>query len=191
MLFTTSLVPVLALCGLVSARTVEKRTSRTVSLYAYGGATNGAPVFYDNGMAYIGWQPESSTDTTATNITFTVDSSDTTVPWTIAANRTGQSNTTSPFSGSPMLYIVPTSGAFEQAGFVTNSSSAPTGAVTTGFAWFGTSVAYAASETDYQLMFTAVETGTDNLWKLYWNVNGTRYANSTAVTLKSTPPSRS
>lgn len=142
-------------------------------------------------MAYIGYKPASSNDSTATNVTFTVDPSDTAVAWTITANRTGQVNTTSPFTGSPMFYIVPSSGSFEQAGFVANTTNAPTGAATTGFAWFGTSVAYAASDSDYELSFSAVDTGIENLWKLYWNSDGTQYENSTAVILKKTPPTSS
>jgi hypothetical protein len=47
----------LALCGLSSANSMSWNRRRDVkssgiSLYAYGGETNGAPVFYDNGRSF-------------------------------------------------------------------------------------------------------------------------------------------
>lgn len=136
-------------------------------------------------MAYIGFEGFDSSQ--STNITFIEDPDDDTVPWYIAANST-DSNSTAPFTGNPMFYIVPTTNAFQQAGFVANSSDAPTGAVTTGFTWFGANVAYAASESDYEMMFWAVDTNTTDLWALYWNSNGTTVDNAIPITLKSTSP---
>ena len=99
---------------------------------------------------------------TATNITFTTDSSDTTVPWTIEAN-----STTVSFNETLELYIVPTNGSYAQVGFVSTSGKVPTGGVTTGFSWFGTQVAYAASASDYELMFWATPTNTTDIYGLY------------------------
>ncbi|KAL3424248.1 hypothetical protein PVAG01_03529 [Phlyctema vagabunda] len=180
-------LPVLALCALGSARALKRDTTK-VSLYAYGGQTNGAPVFYDNGLAYIGFGAADSTDTTATNITFTVDSNDNTTPWYITANSTSSSTNSTVISGSPMFYINPSEGAFEQAGFVTNSSDLPTGASTAGFSFFGTSVAYAKSDSDYELMFSAVDTNTTGVWALYWNSDGSVHDGATPITLKTTAP---
>jgi hypothetical protein len=98
---------------------------------------------------------------TSTNITFTTDDSDTTVPWTITAN-----STTTTFNETMDTYLIPTTG-YNQVGFVSTSDTAPTGAVTTGFGWYGKSVAYAASDLDYELQFWATETNETGIYGLY------------------------
>ncbi|KAH8588999.1 hypothetical protein B0O99DRAFT_342394 [Bisporella sp. PMI_857] len=180
----------LAFCSLSSANSMawnrrRDTTGSGISLYAYGGGTNGAPVFYDNGLAYIGYPALSSA---STNITFTVDTNAAADPWYIAANTTDSVNSTAAFTGSPMFYIVPTDGSFEQAGFAANASAVPAGGKTTGFSWFGTSVAFAGSESDFEMAFWAVNTNTTGIWSLYWSKNNTNVDNSVSIVLKSTPP---
>jgi len=67
------------------------------------------------------------------------------------------------------MYIVPTGGVFEQIGFVSSADDLPADAVETGFAWFGTQVAYAANESDYELMFWANGTDDEAIWSLVWS----------------------
>jgi hypothetical protein len=100
------------------------------------------------------------------------------------------SSNESTLSGPPELYIVTTDAAYEQVGFVSSndSSSAPDGAVTTGFTFFGTSVAYVDASSAYQLMFWAEETNTTDFYKLMWNANNQVEPNSVPVTLKSVAP---
>jgi hypothetical protein len=88
------------------------------------------------------------------------------------------------------MYIVPTDDSFTQVGFASsNSSSLPTGAVTTGFAFFGTSVAYAESDSNYELMFWGNTTTTDGVYALYWNAGSSSAPTASfAVTVKITPP---
>jgi hypothetical protein len=72
------------------------------------------------------------------------------------------------------MNIVPTNGSFTQVRFTsTSGNSLPTGATTSGFGWFGTSVAYAASSSEYKLMFWAVSTNITGIYVLYWNTDGT------------------
>lgn len=148
--FYSTAASLLALCSLSDAFAYKhKRATSDVTLFAYGSEANGATVFYDNGelpttshksilksiigLAYIG--SEAPSWGTSTNITFLINVDDTTVPWTIESN-----STTSTFNQTLELYIIPTSGSYEQVGFVSTNGTAPTGAVTTGFAWFGTQV---------------------------------------------------
>lgn len=132
------------------------------------------------GLAYFGKTTLDESTGTQTNITFAT-SDDTTTPWSITANSTIVS-----FNETNYLYIIPSSGGFEQVGFSTNSSL-PTGAVNEGFAWFGKSVAYAASSSDYQLMFYGLATNTTGVYGLYWNA-GTLTDGAFPVAVKSTPP---
>ncbi|CZR59852.1 uncharacterized protein PAC_09746 [Phialocephala subalpina] len=180
----------LALSAISSAASLPHRRSSEsgLTLYAYGTAANGAAIWYADGLAYFGKGDASLDATVKTNISFTVDPDDTTVAWTIQPNAT--SNPTVSFNETLDLYIVPTDDSFTQAGFASsNSSSLPTGAVTTGFSFFGTSVAYAASESDYEMMFWANATTTEGVYALYWNAGSSSAPDSSfAVVVKTTPP---
>lgn len=122
----------------------------------------------------------------ATKITFTLDSESTTTAWTISPN-----STTVTFNETDSMYIVPTTGSITQVGFASSSDTLPTDAVTTGFAFFGTTVAYAASDSDYQISFWASTTNTTGVWGLYWNAQAATSDlpnGSFPVTIKTTPP---
>ncbi|KAG4413610.1 hypothetical protein IFR04_013232, partial [Cadophora malorum] len=154
----------LGLTGFASAASNSKRTTSGsgITLYAYGGNTNGAPVFYSEGLAYIGL-PSLTTafSNTSSNITFTVPStlSSTTSdsqPWTITSNTTTTTNSTG-ISTNTTFYINPTGS--QQAGFTSNTTT-DSGIATTGFMFYGTAVAYSTGS-DMEQAFWAVETGTD------------------------------
>lgn len=190
MLFT---LPFLALCGLSSAKSKRSTSETDITLYAYGGETNGAPVFYSDGkldlswyvllivsgLAYIGY---SQSQTTA-NITFTISSDASSEPWYISQNLTSSSNTTAVFTGTPSFYIVPD--GYQQAGFVQNSSAIPTGAEITGFSFYGSAVAYSS---ELEQAFWAVNTNITGIYALYWGLDNSNIENSTSIVLKSTSP---
>jgi hypothetical protein len=84
------------------------------------------------------------------------------------------------------MYIVPTNGSFSAVGF---ASSLPTGAVDTGFAFFGTNVAYAASSSNYKLLFWGSNTSVSGIYQLNWNAAATTLPDSAfPVTVKTTAP---
>ncbi|KAH6674327.1 hypothetical protein B0J14DRAFT_589746 [Halenospora varia] len=185
MLFqASSILSLLALTGVLSAASIrpQKRTSVSdISLWGYGAYSNGAKIFYSEGLAYIGLTGLDDVTGVQTNITFTEDPNDTTVPWTITAN-----SSTVTFNETLYMYIVPDSGNMTQVGFAANGS-VPDGGVTTGFAWFGKNVAYAASESDYEMMFWGLNTTTEGVFGLYWN-GGSLLDGAFPVTVKSTAP---
>ncbi|KAE9378162.1 hypothetical protein N431DRAFT_399624 [Stipitochalara longipes BDJ] len=183
----------LALCSLSSAASLphKRSTESGVSLFVYGTDTggdgpNGGPIFYVDGLAYVGTTIAPSWATVATNITFTLDPDSTTTAWTISPN-----SSTVTFNSTESMYIIPTTGSFTQVGFSSSTDTLPTDAVTTGFTFFGTNVAYAASDSNYELMFWASATNTSGVYALYWNaaastddlING-----SFPVTVKTTAP---
>jgi hypothetical protein len=138
------------------------------------------------GYAYFGGGNTTSdlNATVVTDITFTVDADDTTVAWTIQPN-----SSTVSFNSTKSLFIVPTDGSFAAVGFADSSTTLPTGAVTTGFTFFGTNVAYAASDSDYQLMFWGANTSTSGIYALYWNEASTSLPDGAfPVTVKTTAP---
>jgi hypothetical protein len=112
-----------------------------------------------------------------------VDEDDTTVPWTITANSSDVT-----FNSTQELYIIPTNDTLSQAGF-TNGTDLPSGAVTTGFAFLGTSVAYVESESNWEQQFWANETEYDGFFALYWNGGVTTIPDGFfPITLKTTAP---
>lgn len=208
MLFSaTTLSSVLALAGLASAKFYKRATTK-ISLYTYGGTLGGLNVFYADGLAYVGSASPAGASV-ASNITckfkspflqfpssqsiltltfhsqVNEDPSDDTVAWTITANSTNASSI-----DGMQLYITPTSGSFTQVGFVTSTNtSLPTGAVTTGFSWFGKNAAYDDPSGAVNLFYWAEPVSdTDGLWRLMWNQAGTPSNGSVPVTLKNTAP---
>ncbi|KAK2625166.1 hypothetical protein QTJ16_005535 [Diplocarpon rosae] len=183
MLLPTSIASVLALSSLATGTQVHpKRSQQTnVALYAYGVGA-GLPIIYADGLAYFGLSNLDNA-TTSTVVNFSYDDADTSVPWTIASNTSSVT-----FNETLTLYIIPTSGTFAQIGFAANDSL-PEGAVNTGFGFYGSAVAYAASESDYQLSFWAKATSTRGVFGLYWKATGTSRPNGAfPVTVKNTAP---
>jgi hypothetical protein len=103
------------------------------------------------------------------------------------SSLTVTSNTTTSITGSE-LYIVPTSGSSQQLGFVASDGTPPADAVTTGFIWDGTILAYEASSSDIQMKFWARPTNNSAVWTLEWNSDGISQGDSVSVVLKTTPP---
>jgi hypothetical protein len=207
MFFHFTTVALVASCALSNAATLKhKRTTDSVTLYAYGGIANGAEVFYIDskslntglanvlnhykiGLAYIGQVSTPSWASVATNISFTVDPASTTTAWTIAPNATNSSSNVT-FNSTLSMYIVTTTEDFQQVGFTSTSDALPTGATTIGFTFMGTSAVYVASESDYQMRFWASTTNVTDLYALYWNGGGnaTTPNGSFPVVLKTTAP---
>jgi hypothetical protein len=141
-----------------------------------------------------------ATDAAAANLTAVTWTIDTTGAdaWTVAANTTSgvtTNSTSSSLTSGSSFYVVTTSGSgdsFEQAGFVSDTSSAPTGATTTGFVTYGPYVMVIEDNTKgqetYVSEFWATSSGTDGLWTLMWNEAGTAQDDSVPVTLKTTAP---
>ncbi|CAK7232346.1 hypothetical protein SBRCBS47491_008238 [Sporothrix bragantina] len=202
MLSTTALVGLLVAGAAASpsgihdrtGRIVHKRTTETVELYAYGTNISGLAIYAgSDNLAYV------ATDDAAANltaVTWTIDTSGTDA-WTVAANTTASTtNSSSSLTSGSTFYIVSDStsdDSFAQAGFVSDASSAPTGATTTGFVTYGPFVMVLDDTDDsgketYVSEFWATETDTDGLWALMWNEDGSAQDNSVPVTLKTTAP---
>jgi hypothetical protein len=116
---------------------------------------------------------------TQSNITITAADNNTT-PWSIAANS-------STVSFNETLYMVLNPTTTSQIEF-TSKSNMPSGFVNTGLAWFGTTVAYAANESDYELSFAGVPTNTTGVYALYFTVGTDIITDSFPVSVKSTAP---
>jgi len=153
-----------------------------ITLHAYGGEANGAPVFYGDGLAYIGNTLPTSWPGPLSSITFTSESRSTTTPWniTFAENVPDSSITYS-------MYIVSTSTSASQVGFAPSNEEVPAGGTMIGFTWFGKEVAYATSS-KLKMQFWASATNTTGVWALYWNENAASFDDAFPVTLKSIAP---
>ena len=133
--------------------------------------------------------------TNMTALTWTIDTTGTDA-WTVQANTTAASSnataTTALTSGSA-FYVVTSDGSFEQAGFVSSTSDAPTGAVTTGFVTYGSYVMLLEDDatTGHQMYvgeFWATNSSVSGVWALKWNEAGTDQDDSVPVTLRIKAP---
>lgn len=133
MFFHCTIAALLGSCALSIGTTLRhKRTTESVTLYAYGGIANGAEIFYidgkslntelakfinqyNTGLAYMGRVSTPSWASIATNIFFTVDPASATAAWTIAPNTTDRSGDVT-FNSTLSMYIVTTSEDFQQVG---------------------------------------------------------------------------
>lgn len=101
--------------------------------------------------------------------------------WPVSPNDTA-------WSSSPVLYINPSSGAFDSVGFVNTTDATSDGAVTSGFIFYGKNVMYQDSTGIMQAKFWATKTDQADVWILKWNSDGASQDNSVPVAIKSTPP---
>lgn len=137
-----------------------------------------------------------STVTNLTAVTWTIDTTGADA-WTVAANTTSATttNSTSSLTSGSSFYVVTSSDSsdsFAQAGFVSDTSDAPTGSTTTGFVTYGSYVMVidenAEDQETYVSEFWATQSDTEGLWTLMWNEAGTAQDDSVPVTIKTTAP---
>ncbi|CAK7206292.1 hypothetical protein SEUCBS139899_009080 [Sporothrix eucalyptigena] len=173
-----------------TGRVVHKRTTEIVQLYAYGTNISGLPIYAgSDNLAYL------ATDDAASNftaVTWTIDTTGTDA-WTVSANTTAATNSSTLSSGSTFYVVTDSSSddSFAQAGFVSDASDAPSGATTTGIVTYGPYVMILEDTDDkdtYVSEFWATQSDTDGVWTLMWNEAGTAQDNSVPVTLKTTAP---
>ncbi|EPE04326.1 cytochrome p450 [Ophiostoma piceae UAMH 11346] len=180
-----------ASAGAASARhRAAKRSTETVQLYAYGTGITASSIYVglDN-LAYI---VSDDALTNMTGLTWTIDTTGTDA-WTVQANTTTTTNATSTLTSGSTFYVVTSEDAFEQAGFVSSASDAPTGAVTTGFVTYGSYVMLleedaTSSHQLYVSEFWATNSSVSGVWALMWNEAGTTQDNSVPVTLRIKAP---
>jgi hypothetical protein len=172
----------LGLAASTSASPVPQSPSATApfKLWAFGsGAFSGYPVFYLNGLAYVG-QPPTADSLNETAINITPMSSDTT-KWACEPSDTSIS-----WKAPYYFYIIPDSG-FTSVGFTT-TSDLPAGATTTSFSFVEDQVFWTSPDGDLESAFW-VSPVSSQLWQLNWNADGTNESGSVPVSLKKRGPS--
>jgi len=174
MLFSKTATSWLALFGAANAAAISQKRATAVELYAYGTGISGLQVYFGDNLAYLG-NPEPIKVPRISNLTFTTTSNE----QVSVSSASGQWSA----DNNPVLYINPN--GFSQAGFVFSNDTTYDNQTTTGFSWYGTDLGWYTADWDFQLLFWAVETSVDGLYKLYWNPDSATYTTGTAVVLKS------
>ncbi|KAK3941382.1 hypothetical protein QBC46DRAFT_382584 [Diplogelasinospora grovesii] len=175
-----NLLPLLAAVGGATAakRDIAANTGSNITVYAYGTGISGLPVYAGtDGLAYVSTNP--SSDMKPVNWTLARGGQ---VPWNVTL---GSSNSTS--TSAIQFYIVTTADAFEPVGFLNSTSTAPDGAVTTGFTTYGSNVMYIDGST-YTSQFWAMSTTETGVWEIMWNESGADQAGSVPVALRTVGP---
>ncbi|KAF2231012.1 hypothetical protein EV356DRAFT_535836 [Viridothelium virens] len=165
----------------VGASKIEQRDALTIGrLYGYGTNIGGLPLFYGDGIAYLGKNAPSNVSL-AMNVTFLHPSSSN---MSVIADPLN-SNTT--ILTPPSLFINAAPNAVEPAGFITldNTTNSTT---ETDFTIFGSALYFKNSSGPIQAQFYASPTDTDGTYVLKWNTNNIVESNSVPVTLKNIAP---
>jgi len=156
------------------------------SLYAYGTGFAG-PVFYADGLAYVGSKAPTGT-TTASNITFTPSTSNAKI-WLASLespliSQSGSSAAAASASDS-VFYIDPSSGAFNQSGFAP-VAQVPDDAEYEGWLFYGNYVEWLPGDEGTLLaQFWGLEIeGEEDVWKLMWNSDSKDYEGAVPVVVK-------
>ncbi|KAI9645250.1 hypothetical protein NHQ30_005985 [Ciborinia camelliae] len=198
MKFTSSL---LLLCGglTASAAVIEKRTTGSFHLYAYGGKIGGLPIYYSDGNAFIGHKAPSGSSVN-TNITFAQSSSS---EWiitptnrniTLSNSNSNSSSTTASSSNSstssPALFINPSSTSLTSVGFTGPATSTNASSYTTqGFISFGNWAMWKSPNTSKIASSFYAKPVAEGVWQLMWNENEIEDGESVGVAVRMMAPS--
>ncbi|KAI1121076.1 hypothetical protein F5Y10DRAFT_257138 [Nemania abortiva] len=159
------------LASLASVSNAEKATN--VSIYAYGVGINGLSVYANSNLTAMIADDATALANGLKNITWSIDTTGA-APWNVTI---ANSSTTGQF------YIVPTSDAHEKAGF---NKTTPSGAATTGFVIYGSTVEYSTGTT-YESQFYAQNSST-GIWSLVWNSDSEDLDDGVPLVLKTIAP---
>ncbi|KAF3761601.1 hypothetical protein M406DRAFT_74551 [Cryphonectria parasitica EP155] len=159
--------------------TARASSDAAAPYFAYGTGVNGLPLWYGDGVAYLGkFHPSNVTN--SANVTLTL--SDKSIKTVV--NKT---NSADPDVGSSLLYINTVSGAFSEVGFTNDSSTDEH--TTTGFGLLGTMLVWENSKGDLDSSWYAEPVTEDQtVYKLLWNTDLVSSDTAVAVVLKKTPP---
>ncbi|KAH8648703.1 hypothetical protein BX600DRAFT_518062 [Xylariales sp. PMI_506] len=162
--------------------------SNQFELYAYGEGFGGLPVFYWNGLAYLG-NASLANDTEAATVIFSRSSSDSTTMVGSPIIQPGQGSP-SP-SWSNVTYYIPADGsATHQTGF--NSADTSDGSdsiITDGFVFYGGTAAWEADNGQLETMWYAVPFEDTEIWMLNWDQAGDAADDKVGVSLRTVMPS--
>ncbi|KAM3084157.1 hypothetical protein ACMFMG_001743 [Clarireedia jacksonii] len=169
--------PLLLIYGALtaSAATINKRDA--FHLYAYGTGIGGLPVYYSDGLAYVGNSVPNGSKV-HTNITFTPATNN---DWVITPTS---SNVT--ISNSPVLYIEPSTFSLTNVGFTDIGKGE-----TSGFLLFGNWAmwkGYDSKQLASNFYATPVE-GCDGVFSLMWNEGQQDDGISISVAVRKLAPS--
>ncbi|APA07388.1 predicted protein [Sclerotinia sclerotiorum 1980 UF-70] len=178
MKFTSSISFLLG-CLTASAAVIDKRTTSSFHLYAYGKGIGGLPVYYSDGNAFVGSKFPSGSNVN-TNITFAPSSSS---EWAITptAGNVTLANTT-----SPVLFIDPSATALTNVGFTGSASSNGT---TKGFMSFGNWAMWKNPSTSKIVSNFYATPVSDGVWQLKWNAQEIDDGSSVSVAVRKVAPS--
>ncbi|KAI0816755.1 hypothetical protein GGR55DRAFT_628445 [Xylaria sp. FL0064] len=169
-MFAWSFFPLLVSAA---AASIGKRTVQTnVTVFAYGVGIRGYPIYADSNLLAVVSDNNTALANNLNNITWTIDTTGES-PWNVTATN---SSTLGHF------YIVPSSDEDQAVGFNTTTA---TGAATTGFHLYGSTIEYATDST-YESKFYA-QNSSSGVWSLMWNSNN-ETLEGVPVVLKTIPP---
>ncbi|KAI0976160.1 hypothetical protein F4678DRAFT_416114 [Xylaria arbuscula] len=161
------------LVPVASAIVGERAIQTDVNIYAYGVNITGFQIYADSNSKAVIADNTTALSQGLNNITWAIDTTGS-VPWNVTLANS---------SAIGHFYIVPSSDESQKAGFNTTT---PTGAATTGFIIYGSTVEYATGTT-YESQFYAQNSST-GIWNLMWSVDSDGLDDGVPIVLKTLAP---
>ncbi|GAW12399.1 hypothetical protein EKO27_g6121 [Xylaria grammica] len=161
------------LTSLASASVARRTIESDAHLYVYGVGINGFSVYSDSNLMAVIADNDTAVANGLKNTTWSIDTTGS-APWNVTitnSTETGQ------------FYILHDSADHQGAGF---NKTAPTGAATTGFVLYGSTVEYSTGTT-YESQFYA-RNSSNNIWNLMWNTDASTLDDGVPVVLKTIAP---
>ncbi|ORY70449.1 uncharacterized protein BCR38DRAFT_481584 [Pseudomassariella vexata] len=174
---------VLPLVAAASPRlTTRAIPDEAFTLYGYGEGLGGLPVYYDNGIAYIG-EVSFVNSSQAAQVAFTEGTTST----TLVANPNNTAAGTNA-TWSNLTYFLPgTTNTDHQTGFASNVSASD---VTTGFTFYGKTLLNKDTSGSLQSLWYAVQNTDDINYQLKWNSTGADEDGAISIVLRSVEPTK-
>ncbi|KAI4608087.1 hypothetical protein J4E83_009270 [Alternaria metachromatica] len=137
--------------------------STPFQLYAYSEDIGGLPLFYADGLAYLG-EPALSNSTDAAVVTFTIDANKHFIGNPNATTATGE-----PTWSNTALFIPSSSSVDRRVGFLPpNNGTGNTTTQTSGFAFYGSTVMLYGEDGTVATSFYGMK-AENGLYELHWN----------------------
>ncbi|KAI0409407.1 hypothetical protein F4802DRAFT_543735 [Xylaria palmicola] len=159
--------------SLASASVARRSIESGAHLYVYGVGINGFSVYADSTLTAVIADNATAVANGLQNTTWSIDTTGG-APWNVTITNSSETG---------QFYIVHDSADHQAAGF---NKTAPTGAATTGFVLYGSTVEYSTGTT-YESQFYA-RNSTNNIWNLMWNTDATTVDDGVPVVLKTIAP---
>ncbi|KAG9187947.1 hypothetical protein G6011_01870 [Alternaria panax] len=164
----------------LGARKRDVSSSATFQLYAYGDGFGGLPLYYVDGLAYIG-DPSVANSSEAAVVIFSMDSNH-----HFIGNPNVTDGDVAPSWSNVTLFVPEPSSGDKRVGFLPpNDGTGNTTTHTSGFAFYGSTAMLHGDDGSISTAFSSIKSQKTGMYELFWNDT----EGAIPLTLRRTAPS--